>query len=142
MRVSPFLLLPVLAAFVAAAILIGRSSDSPAPGYVTEHPVEVPTTARTVQVYTTMPQPSAHERLLSARLEIGEMPGGPMVAEVLSDTECQPDRRMISRCRNEMRLADGRTIVVRHPHDMRNVPCLAPGEVVQLMPMTPRRAST
>jgi hypothetical protein len=141
-RVPPFLLLPALAVFVAAAILIGRGSDSASPGYVTEHPVEVPTTARTVQVYTTMPQPSVDERLLSARLEVGELPSGPTMAEVLSDTECQPDRRMISRCRNEMRLADGRTIVVRHPHDMRNVPCLAPGEMVQLMPMTLRRAST
>jgi hypothetical protein len=70
------------------------------------------------------------------------MPEGRMLAEVLSDTECQPDRQMVSRCRNEMRLADGRTIVVRHPHKMTNVPCLAPGEMVQLMPMTGRGAST
>lgn len=138
MRVPSLLLLPALLALVGAAVLIGRSSDAVDPGYVTEHPVEVPATARTVQIYTTMPRPSSHARLLSARLEVGAMPRGRMLAEVLSDTECQPDEQMISRCRNEMRLSDGRTIVVRHPHNMANVPCLAPGETVLLMPMKGR----
>jgi hypothetical protein len=41
---------------------------------------------------------------------------------------------MISRCRNVMRLEDGREIVLRHPHDMSRVPCLAPGERVRLLP--------
>lgn len=102
--------------------------------YVSEHPVSAPEEARTVTASATMPLPSAHERRLSAMLEEGEMPSGPMLAEVLTDTECAPDEQMISRCRNEMRLADGRTIVLRHPHDMRSVPCLAPGEQVFVVP--------
>ena len=62
------------------------------------------------------------------------MPDGPMMAEVMTDTDCTPDAQMISRCRNVMRLADGRQIVLRHPHRMSDVPCLAPGERVRLIP--------
>jgi hypothetical protein len=56
-----------------------------------------------------------------------------MMADVMTDTECAPDAHMISRCRNVVR-ADGRRIVLRHPHDMSKVPCLAPGERVRLIP--------
>jgi hypothetical protein len=58
------------------------------------------------------------------------------MAEVLTDTDCTPDGQMISRCRNEMQLADGRRIVLRHPHKMSEVPCLAPGEQVRLVPVS------
>jgi hypothetical protein len=33
-----------------------------------------------------------------------------------------------------MRLADGRQIVLRHPHDMTQIACLAPGDRVWLIP--------
>ena len=102
--------------------------------YVSEHSAAVPETARTVTVSATMPLPSAHARRLSAMLETGAMPHEPMMAEVLSDTDCAPDGQMVSRCRNEMELANGDKIVVRHPHDMRDVPRLAPGERVRLIP--------
>lgn len=62
------------------------------------------------------------------------MPNRAMMAEVMTDTDCTPDAQMISRCRNVVRLADGRQIVLRHPHDMTEIPCLAPGERVRLMP--------
>ena len=101
---------------------------------VSEHATAVPEAARTVAISATMPEPSAHARRLSAMLVSGVMPHQPMMAEVLTDTECAPDAQMVSRCRNEMELADGRRIVVRHPHDMSNVPCLAPGEKVRLIP--------
>ena len=91
-------------------------------------------TSRTVTVFTRMPAPSAHARRLSAVLEEGAMPPSALEATVLTDSECTPDRRMISRCRNEVRLADGRAMVLRHPHDMTRVPCLAPGERVILVP--------
>ena len=81
-----------------------------------------------------MPAPSVSERRLSAMLERGVMPAAPTTAEVLSDTDCAPDSAMISRCRNEVRLPDGSTMVLRHPHDMRHIPCLAPGEQVLLVP--------
>ena len=104
--------------------------------YGSEHPAAVPETVRTVTVSAMMPLPSAHARRLSAMLEAGAMPHQPMMAEVLSDTECSPDEQMVSRCRNGMQLANGDRIVVRHPHDMRDVPCLAPGERVRLVPTT------
>ena len=114
-------------------ILLGRDPYA-GERYVSEHSAAVPETARTVTVSATMPLPSAHARRLSAMLEAGAMPHEPLMAEVLSDTDCAPDERMVSRCRNELKLATGEKVVVRHPHDMREVPCLAPGERVRLVP--------
>lgn len=134
MRTRALLSLAVLglAVFAGAAILLGRGSGGPVP--ISDHPAAIPEAARTVTVSATMPPPSAHPLRLSALLEEGSMPARPIMAQVLTDTECAPDERMISRCRNELRLADGRLLVVRHPHDMRTVPCLAPGEQVLLVP--------
>lgn len=134
----PRILLLTFVALVAvggAWVLLGRDPNA-GERYVSEHPAAVPETARTVTVSARMPLPSAHARRLSAMLEAGAMPHQPMMAEVLSDTECSPDEQMVSRCRNEMQLANGDKIVVRHPHDMRDVPCLAPGERVRLVPTT------
>jgi len=132
MRSSSVLLAVAVAllALGAARALLG--SGEPAP--VSEHPVAIPETPRTVTVSLTMPAPSAHERRLSTMLEQGPMPKRPTMAEVRTDTDCTPDSQMISHCRNEMRLQDGTMIVLRHPHDMRSVPCLAPGEQVLLVP--------
>jgi hypothetical protein len=124
-----------LVAVGGAWVLLGRDLNA-GERYVSEHSAAVPETARTVTVSATMPSPSAHARRLSAMLETGAMPPEPMMAEVMSDTDCAPDGQMVSRCRNEMELANGDTIVVRHPHDMRDVPCLAPGERVRLIPTT------
>ena len=124
-----------LVAVSGAWVLLGRDLNA-GERYDSEHSAAVPETARSVTVSATMPPPSAHARRLSAMLEAGAMPHGPMMAEVLSDTDCAPDEQMVSRCRNEMQLANGDKIVVRHPHDMRDVPCLAPGERVRLVPTT------
>lgn len=118
----------------AAWAVFGSDGGAPAPAYVSEHPVDVPAAARTVLVSATMPPPSESPDRLSAKLERGTMPSGQMTGEVMTDTDCTPDAQMISRCRNEVRLADGTTIVLRHPHDMRTIPCLAPGERVSLVP--------
>ena len=121
---------------VAGALTLGRQQDraGDSTAYVSEHSAEVPDVARTVAVSRSMPMPSAHARRLSAMLEDGQMPGGPIMAEVMTDTDCAPDAEMVSRCRNELRLDDGSRIVLRHPHDMSRVPCLAPGERVRLIP--------
>jgi hypothetical protein len=137
MRPRLFVALGAIAVLVAAAGALtlavrGERGNSPAP--VSEHPQAIPVSARTVSVSRAMPMPSAHERRLSAMLEEGAMPDGPTMAEVMTDTDCTPDAHMISRCRNVLRLADGRTIVLRHPHDMTKIPCLAPGERVRLLP--------
>ena len=133
-----FGVLAAIAVLVAAAGLLTRAGRDEAtdtsPALVSEHPLPVPASARAVLVSRAMPMPSADARRLSAMLEQGAMPDGPLMAEVMTDTDCTPDARMISRCRNVMRLADGRRIVLRHPHDMSDVPCLAPGERVRLMP--------
>jgi hypothetical protein len=138
MRSRLFALLAATAILVAAAAVVTLARDEEAadnsPASVSEHPVAVPASARTVAVSQAMPMPSAHERRLSAMLEDGTMPDRPMMAEVMTDTNCTPDAAMISRCRNVMRLADGRQIVLRHPHDMTKIPCLAPGERVRLIP--------
>lgn len=138
MRPRLFALLATTAILVAAAgvFTLARgeeATDSPS-AFVSEHLVAVPAAARTVAVSRTMPMPSAHERRLSAMLEQGAMPSRAVMAEVMTDTNCAPDAEMISRCRNVMRLADGRQIVLRHPHDMTKIPCLAPGERVRLIP--------
>lgn len=141
MRPRFLLLFVVIAATVAigavlGASVIGRDHASPrtdAGAYASEHLVKVPTSMRTVSVSYEMPMPSAHARNLSAMLIEGHLPGAPMIAEVMTDTDCAPDAQMISHCRNEMRLSNGETIVVRHPHDMRDIPCLAPGERVRLV---------
>ena len=134
-RILVLTALAAIAAMAGAFLLLARDGgDGDRETYVSEHPVAVPEVARRVMVSATMPMPSAHARVLSAKLEGGTMPAAPTPAEVLTDSDCTPDARMISRCRNEMRLADGRRIVLRHPHDMRSVPCLAPGERVLLVP--------
>ena len=125
-----------LAAVVTGVLALGGREETAdnSPTSATEHPITVPAAARTVTVTRAMPMPSAHERRLSAMLEEGTMPGRPMMADVMTDSECAPDARMISRCRNVLRLANGRQIVLRHPHDMTRIPCLAPGEHVRLIP--------
>jgi hypothetical protein len=131
-----FLLLLTAVALVALGgawlVLDGREAGEQT--YVSEHDAAIPEAARRVTVSRTMPMPSASERRLSAMLEQGRMIGAPTPAEVLTDTDCAPDAGMVSRCRNEVRLPDGSTIVLRHPHDMSRVPCLAPGEHVVLVP--------
>jgi hypothetical protein len=88
---------------------------------------------KTVLVFDREPAaPSPSVTDLHAGLEKGALPGRPVVATVLTDEDCAPDRQGISHCRNAVRLAGGGVVVLRHPHDMRQVPCLAPGEKVLL----------
>jgi hypothetical protein len=126
--------LAAVAALVVAALVVAGGDDGAGTPTAAEHPVAIPADLRTVTVHPTMPPPSAHERSLSAQLEQGAMPARASTAEVLTDTDCAPDERMISHCRNVVRLQDGRELVLRHPHDMSKVPCLAPGERVRLVP--------
>ena len=125
-----------IAAAVAGVLALGgrEEGDINSPISASEHQLAAPAAARMVTVSLAMPMPSAHERRLSAMLEEGTLPARPMMAEVLTDSECTPDAQMISRCRNVVRLANGREIVLRHPHEMATIPCLAPGERVRLIP--------
>ena len=80
-----------------------------------------------------MPAPSRPGQPLQVKLVSGE-PFTGQGGVVLSDEQCQADAAGISHCLNQIRLASGRTITVRHPHDMRAIPCLAPGERVRVQP--------
>lgn len=121
----------------AAAILTlalvgcgGGESSSPASGQATGH--SGMSDVRTVLVFSQEPSPSPSQQRLHAGLEKGKLPSGMVMGTVLTDEDCAPDRQGISHCRNLVRLASGRTIVLRHPHNMTKVPCLAPGERVHL----------
>ena len=135
------LALAVVALAGVGAFAIALDSRSDAPGataqtpVASEHGAQAPTIARTVFVSSSMPAPSAHAQRMSAMLEGGTMPTEPAMAEVVTDSDCTPDEQMISRCRNVVRLEDGSELVLRHPHKMSEVPCMAPGETVRLLPV-------
>ena len=79
---------------------------------------------------TRMPAPSPAATRLHALRVSGRMPSRPVAATVLTDEDCAPDARGVSRCINSVRLPSGRTLDLRHPHRMMEVPCLSPGERV------------
>lgn len=89
---------------------------------------------RTLVVSSAQPPASRPGVLLYGRLVEGAMPTDATEGTVLTDEDCAADFRGISNCLNRIRLADGRRIAVRHPHDMREVPCFAPGEPVRIVP--------
>lgn len=97
-------------------------------------PEQVATEAglRTVVVSGQEPAPAStpdgpvHVVLLRGAVEV------PSVATVLSDENCEPDVHGYSHCMNELELPDGERIAVRHTHRMSEVPCLSPGERVNL----------
>ncbi|MEO6867133.1 MAG: hypothetical protein ABI200_03850 [Gaiellales bacterium] len=59
-------------------------------------------------------------------------PSSAQVGEVVTDENCEPDAEGVSHCRNNIRLKSGKTIRVQHAHKMHDVPCLVPGERVQI----------
>jgi hypothetical protein len=99
---------------------------------VDPHGTALPT-QRQLLISTVMPSPSNSDGL-RAKLVKGRMPTAAVEATVLSDEECQADAHGFSHCLNRLRLPDGSEILVRHPHNMTLVPCLAPGEHVRLVP--------
>lgn len=91
---------------------------------------------RTVSVYPSADQPnrSTPDSLVRVQIERGRLPDGQSRGIVVTDENCEPDAEGISHCLNQIRLADGESIRVRHSHDMSEVPCLAPGEQVEVQP--------
>ena len=98
---------------------------------VSEHTNQAPLDSghRVVLVSNAMPTPSVPGGPLHVKLVSGTA-FHDQAGIVLSDDQCQPDGIGISHCFNRIRLASGTTITVRHPHDMTQVACLAPGEHV------------
>lgn len=63
----------------------------------------------------------------------GAPPARTTAGVVLTDTDCAADANGISHCRNVVRLAGGKRLVLRHDHRMSNDPCLSPGEHVRVI---------
>jgi hypothetical protein len=122
----------VLAAAFAFVLIASGGGSSGAAADPAHTP---PAAARTLLVSMQRAPASQPGMLLHGRLVGGRLPVAATTGEVLSDEDCTPDAAGISHCRNAIRLADGHTIVVRHPHDMRRVPCLTPGEHVRVRPV-------
>jgi hypothetical protein len=128
------LALVVAAAGATVALVASTRGGSDAGVEARADPAHTPpATMRVLIVSRSMPAAST-PATLHGRLEAGAMPHAEMRGKVMTDSQCTPDARGVSRCRNEVLLADGRTIVVRHPHDMSTVPCLSPGEDVVVRP--------
>jgi hypothetical protein len=127
-----------IGAFAATLLVValvagcgGGDSSSPAGAQATD--AKDDGGLRTVLVFDREPKaPSPSATDLHAGLEKGRLRDGTVEATVLTDEDCAPDRHGVSHCRNVVQLVGGRTLVLRHPHEMHRVPCLEPGETVLL----------
>lgn len=124
--------------FSVAVVLVAASAGGDGPsqaGSVDEPAAAAQAEPRTVLVSDVRPpQPSLPGSPLHALRVSGSLPDRRSEATVLTDEDCAPDARGISRCLNRIRLAGGGTLSVRHPHRMMEVPCLSPGERVSIQP--------
>lgn len=132
----------VVAAVAVVALVVAnvgslRGPDRPAhdvrplPTHAKAH--EQPAAVRTLVVSSgAEPAPSQPGQIMRGRRVEGAMPSGTSLATVLTDEDCSPDAAGISHCRNRIRLSGGRTLTVRHPHRMAEVPCMVPGERIRV----------
>ena len=119
----------------AIAFAVAPSGDAAAPsvpssGKARESVSPAQGELRTLLVFRDAEPSRSQGAALRAQLLDGRVPAGRNVAVVLTDEDCAPDAEGISHCTNALRLPDGSTFTVRHPHSMAAVPCLAPGEDV------------
>ncbi len=125
--------LSAVGAIALALLPSGKSPEPVAPASGDAHSSVSPASwegLRTLLVFRgTEPSPS-EGTALRAQLLDGRVPAGRTVAVVLTDEDCAPDGQGISHCANALRLPNGNTLTVRHPHSMAVVPCLTPGERV------------
>jgi hypothetical protein len=87
-----------------------------------------------------LPLENEDNHVLSALLLAGELPTGRSHATVLTDLNCQADEQGISHCTNDVQIGDMQ-IALQHDHDMRKIPCLTPGEVIELVSLAEYRAT-
>lgn len=136
----------IAVAIVLAALVFGGGSET------TGHPQALAPPTRTVVVSFGKetfsralvardcgPRPgcaNGQARLSLVRFVGGDRPPARGLAKVLTDTSCDPDAYGVSHCLNTLQLPDGRSLVVRHSHDMHMFPCLAPGDTVRLFTVT------
>lgn len=127
-RLAVFVSLVVVVIAIGIAVAVVRDTDTAkiqgnAPHYPTEPGI------RTLVVAPmgsdTMSPPIG---TLSGSLISGTVPLQPMMATVMSDTNCTPDAMGVSHCENQLRMNDGTMLTVQHNHRMMDTPCLSPGE--------------
>lgn len=132
----------VVAVSATVALVVGdvgsrKGTDRPAhdvrpvPTHANAH--ERPAAVRTLVVSSQAePAPSQPGQIMRGRRVEGAMPSRTSLATVLTDEDCSPDAAGVSHCRNKIRLSTGRTLTVRHPHRMAEVPCMVPGERIRV----------
>lgn len=122
-----FLIASVLVAAATAGLMLTAQADR------RDHPEAARSAgARTLLVFTgSEPSPSTSPTSLRVQLVSGSLSADGAV--VLTDENCAPDALGVSHCLNRLRLPSGAELVVRHPHDMMDIPCLEPGESVRLV---------
>jgi len=130
LRLGVFVSLAVVVIGIGIAVAVVSNSGAAkiqgsAPHYPTEQGIR--TLAVTPMGSDTM---SPATGTLSGSLISGTVPLQPMMATVMSDTNCTPDAMGVSHCENQLRMNDGTMLTVRHNHRMMDTPCLSPGEHV------------
>jgi hypothetical protein len=128
--VTVFLVAAAVVAVVAIRVVTGSGSagNDPVIPHFGDADVRIRITADA--------QVSRGQDPMLVQLESGEIPAGVTHLTVLTDENCQPDADGVSHCRNRAQFStlDGeREIVLRHHHRMAEEPCLAPGQVVELV---------
>ena len=142
----------IIASLVALAVialglaLISRAAPQAAPHFVDLPQPNRPAVAstRTLVIAAageTLPRMSSATGPLMSNLVRGALPSGVAQATVRSDENCAPDADSISHCLNELDLGSAR-VVVQHHHNMSAVPCLTPGEVVNIETLAQYQASS
>jgi hypothetical protein len=131
-----------LAALVIAVLFANSATTHPDPATpaVAQHFVDVSpggskAALRTVVIAgpgERLPFMSETGSVLMASLERGQLPAEAARATVLTDANCQPDQDGVSHCLNELDFGTAK-VVVRHHHRMSEVPCLTPGEQVNIL---------
>jgi hypothetical protein len=130
-----------LAAFAMAIVAGGDDDGQPATSMPPAEAQELgadaahqpPAYTRTLAVHAGKESaPSADPARMRGTLLDGKLPDGVVEATVLTDEDCEPDAKGVSHCRNQLRLPSGKTVTVRHPHRMHDVPCMVPGERVRV----------
>jgi hypothetical protein len=111
---------------VVGLLLVARPQTHEAPSVAASG---APAGLRVVQL-TTAPGAVSTAKQTIAVLLSGAMPHGTVKATVTTDENCDPDAQGYSHCRNDLRLADGSVLHLRHNHPMGMVACLSPGEEV------------
>lgn len=133
----PLFLVAIAVGFAMARPRAAATMPPPAQAAVPHFiDVKAPGEPRTVVfggMTDSLPGTSNEAGYLMTNLRSGQIPKGATTAEVLTDTNCEPDADGVSHCLNDLQI--GNVIVtVQHHHQMHSVPCLSPGETVTLMP--------